>query len=141
MTNERPSTITFTPVDVDHSPIRMQCLVATATRPWSGGTMNARGRWQMLPQLLLVGAGNSDDHGPAGSCRRLSGERGGAGGPISGEVGSLPPSHVALTPPGLTGSDLDRMKETKEEECGPMGSRKALPYGWRILYAIHGHDV
>ncbi len=34
-----------------------------------GGTRAARGRCQMLPHLLVVGAGNSGDPDPAGSGR------------------------------------------------------------------------
>ena len=41
------------------------------------GTGAARGRCQMLPHLLVVGAGNSGDPGPAGRGRRLSGEHSG----------------------------------------------------------------
>ena len=47
------------------------------------------------------GRWKSDDHGPDGSSKRLSGERGGGGGPTSEGIGSRPPSHVSLTPPGL----------------------------------------
>jgi len=81
----------------------------------------------MLPHLFVVGAGNSDNQGQAGSCRRLSGERGGGGGPNSGEIGPPPPSHVFLTPPGLPGYDSDRLKEMEEEVYCLTSSREALP--------------
>ena len=72
----------------------------------------------MLLHLLVMGVGNSHDQDPAGSYRRSSGERGGSGGgSISEEIGSPPPPHVSLTPPGLTGSDSERLKEMEEEDC------------------------
>jgi hypothetical protein len=40
-------------------------LLATAARSWSGGTMVDRGGCQIPPHLLVVGAENSLDHGPA----------------------------------------------------------------------------
>jgi len=79
----------------------------------------------MLPHLLVVGAGYSHDHGPTGSCKRPSGERG--GGSISGEIGPPPPPHVSLTPPGLTGSILDRLKKMEKEDCCLVSSREELP--------------
>jgi hypothetical protein len=48
----------------------------------------------MLPHLLVVGARNSDDQGPAE--KGLSGEHGDGGGPINGEIGPPPPSQVSL---------------------------------------------
>ena len=81
----------------------------------------------MLPHLLVVGAGNSHKQGPAGSCSRPSGERGGGGDSISGEIGPPPPPHVSLTPPGLTGSDSDRLKETEEKDRCLACSREELP--------------
>jgi hypothetical protein len=87
----------------------------------------------MPSDLLVVGARNFDDQGPAGSCRRLSGERGGGGGPIGGEIYPPPPSHVSLTPPGVTGYDSERLKEMEEEVCCLTSSREALPHGWRIV--------
>ena len=69
----------------------------------------------MLPNLLVVGARISYDQAPVGSCRRLNGERGGGGCPISGEIGPPPPAHVYLTPPGLASSDSDRSKEMEEK--------------------------
>jgi hypothetical protein len=83
----------------------------------------------MLPHLLVVDARNSLDQGPAGSCRRPSGERGAVGGPISGEIGPPPPPLVSLTPPGLTGYDLDKLKETEEEDSCLACSREELPQG------------
>jgi len=80
----------------------------------------------------------SYDQGPAGSCRRPSGERGGGGGSISGEIGSPPPPQVSLTPPGLTGSDLDRLKEMEEENGCLASSREAFPQGWQIVGTVHG---
>jgi len=80
----------------------------------------------MLPHLLVVGAGDSDDHG---SCMRRSGKRGGRGGPISEDIGPPPPSHVPLTSLGLTGSDSDKLKEMEEEDCYLTGSWEALPHG------------
>jgi hypothetical protein len=81
----------------------------------------------MLPHLLVVGAGNSDDHGPAGACKRLSGERSGGGGPISGQIGTPLPSHLSLTPPGLKSYDSERLQEMEEADYCPMDSREALP--------------
>jgi hypothetical protein len=75
----------------------------------------------MIPHLLVVGARNSDDMGPDWPCKRLSGERGGRGGPISEEIGTPLPSNVSLTPTGLTGYDSERLKETEEEVCCPRG--------------------
>ncbi len=71
----------------------------------------------MLPHLLVVGARNSHDQDPARSCMRPSGERSGGGGSVSGDIGPPPPPRVSLTPPGLTVSDLDMLKEMKEEDC------------------------
>ncbi len=107
-------------------------LLASVARPSYGGTTIARGRYKMLPHLLVVGVRNSDDQGPDGSCKRLSGERGGGGGPISGEIGPSPPSHGSLTPPGLTSFNLGRLKEM-EEDCYTISSREALPCGWHIV--------
>ena len=87
----------------------------------------------MLPHLPVVGAGKSDDQGPAGSCRGLSGERVGGGGPISGEMRPPPLSQVSLTPPGMTGYDSNRLKEMEEEVCYLIASREALPHGWQIV--------
>ncbi len=101
-------------------------------------TMAALGRCHVLPHLLVVGAGNSHDQGPVGSYRRPSGERGGDGGSISGEIGPPPPPHVSMTPPGLTGSDSYRLKEMEEEDCCPACSREALPQGWQIVGTVHG---
>ena len=92
----------------------------------------------MLSHLLVVGARNSHDQGPTGSCRRPSGERGGGGGSISGEIGPPPPPHVSLTPPGLAGFDSDRLKELEEEDYCLAGSREALPQGWQIVGIVHG---
>ena len=57
----------------------------------------------MLPHLLVVGARNSDDQCPPWSCRRLRGEHGGGGSPISPliewigvDIGPQPPSHVSF---------------------------------------------
>ena len=45
----------------------------------------------MLPHLLVVGDGNSDEPDPAGSGKRPSGEhRGGGGGQIGVEIGPPP---------------------------------------------------
>ena len=87
----------------------------------------------MLPHLLVVGARNSYDQGPAGFCIRPSGERGGGGGSSIGEIGPPPPPHVTLTPPGLADSNLDKLKELEEEERCPIDSREALPYGQHIV--------
>ena len=87
----------------------------------------------MLPHLLVVGVGNAEEQSPAGSCMRLSEERGGGGGLFSIEFGPPPPSQVSLTPPGLTGSDSDRLMEMKEEDCYLIGSREALPSGGQIV--------
>ena len=73
--------------------------------------------------------------GPAGG---LSGERGGGGGSIIGESGPPPPPQVSLTPPGLTGSDLDRLKEIEEEDCCLASIREAMPQGWHIVGTVHG---
>ncbi len=83
----------------------------------------------MLPHLLVVGARNSHDHGPAGSCRRPSEDRGGGGGSISGEVGPPLPLQVSLTPSGVTGSHSEKLKETEEEDCCLACSREELPQG------------
>jgi hypothetical protein len=40
-------------------------LLASAARSWSDGTGTARGRCQMLPHFLMVGARNFRDPGPA----------------------------------------------------------------------------
>ena len=92
----------------------------------------------MLPHLLVVGAGHSHDQGPAGSCKRPSGERGGGGDSIGGEIGPLPPPQVSLTPPGLRGSDSDRLKEMEEEDCCPARSQEALPQRWQIVGTVYG---
>jgi hypothetical protein len=113
-------------------------LLASAARPWSGGTRFSRGRCKMLPHLLVVGAGNSHDQDPAGSCKRPTGERGGGRRSISGEIGPPPPPQVSLTPPGLTGSDLDRLKEMEEENCCLDSSLEELPRGWHIVGTLHG---
>jgi hypothetical protein len=57
-----------------------------------GGTGAARGRCQMLPHLLVVGARNSHDPGPAGRGRRLSGEHSGGSGRLIGEEIGMPSS-------------------------------------------------
>ena len=92
----------------------------------------------MLPHLLVVGAGNSLDQGPARSYRRPSEERGGGGGSNSGEIGPPPPPHVSLTPPGLTGYVSDRLKEMEEEDCCLARSREALPQRWQIVDTVYG---
>ncbi len=75
----------------------------------------------MVSHLLVVGVGNSDNQGPAGSCKRLNKERGGGDRPINGEIGTPPQSHVSLTPPSLTGYDF---KEADRDGGGGL-----LPYG------------
>ena len=40
-------------------PWELRRLLASAARSWSGGTGTARGRCQLPPHLLVVGAGNS----------------------------------------------------------------------------------
>jgi len=100
---------------------------------WNQGCYREMLRCHMLPHLLLVGALNSSDQDPAGSCRRLSEERGGGGGPISREIRPPLPPHVSFTPPDLTGSDSDRLKDVEEEDCCPIGSRDALSYGRQIV--------
>ncbi len=81
----------------------------------------------MLPHLLVVGDGNSNDQGPVGPCTRTSGERGGGGGPTGGEIGPPLPSHVSLTSPGLTGTNSERLTELEEVERYPIGSHEAMP--------------
>ncbi len=73
----------------------------------------------MIPRLLVTPM----TKGLVEPCKRLSGERGGGSGMISREIGTPPPSHVSLTPPGLTGYDSKRLKEMEEEDSCPMGSR------------------
>ena len=54
------------------------------------------GNYRKLPHLLVVSVGNSADPGPAWSCKRPCGGRGGGGGAIGGEIALPPPSHVSL---------------------------------------------
>jgi hypothetical protein len=93
----------------------------------------------MEPRLLAeyvieVGARNSNEHDSARRSLRPSGERGGGDDPIDGAiVPPLPPSHVPLIPPGLTGTDSKRLKEPEEAESCPSGSKEASPYGQDIV--------
>ena len=56
-----------------------------------GGIRAARGSCKMLPHLLVVGGGNSDELDPVGSGRRPSGKHGGGGGGQIGEEIGPPP--------------------------------------------------
>jgi len=64
-----------------------------------GGIRAACGSCQMLPHLLVVGAGNSDDPDPVGSGKRPSGDHGG-GGQIGEEIGP-PRCHRCLSDTNL----------------------------------------
>ena len=112
--------------------------LASAARARSGGIGTTRRKCQMLPHLLAVGARNSEDRGPTRSCKGLSGERGGGGGPISKGSGSRRRHGCLRTPPGLTGSNSDKLKEMEGEGCCLACSRKALPQGWQIVGTVHG---
>ena len=76
----------------------------------------------MLPRILVMDARNFNDQGPVGPCRRPSGERGGGDGPIGGEIGPPPRSHMSLTLPSITGAYSKRLKELEEEESFPKKS-------------------
>ncbi len=58
---------------------------------------------------------------------------GGGGGPIGGEIGPPPPSHVSLTPPDLTGIDSERWQELEEVERCSVGSQEELPCEQRVV--------
>ena len=69
-----------------------------------GGTGAARERCEMLPHLLVVGAGNSrDPAGPAGRGRRLSGERSVGGGRPIGDAGDRGGDRDAVATAGISG--------------------------------------
>jgi hypothetical protein len=87
----------------------------------------------MLPYPLVVGAGNSNDQGPAWPCKRPSGGQGGGGGLIKGEIGPPPPSNASLTPPGLTGKDLKRWQVLEEVDRCPANNHVELPWGQRVV--------
>jgi len=62
-----------------------------------GGIRSVRKSCQMLPHLLVVGVGNSDDPDLAGSGKKPSGEHGGGGGcQIGEEIGPPPPFPVVF---------------------------------------------
>ena len=85
-----------------------------------GGTGAARGRYQMLPHLLVVGASNSRDPGPVGRGRRLSGEHnGGSGRPIGEEIGMPSPPQG---PPAARSDGNTKSYRGREEQEDAGGS-------------------
>jgi hypothetical protein len=73
-------------------------LMVSAARPWSDGTMTARGGWQMPPPPTSSWWALETPVTLArrGSCMRPSGGHGGGGGVIGGEIVPQPPLHVFI---------------------------------------------
>ena len=80
------------------------------------------------PHLLVVGAGNSLDPGPARSGKRPSGGRCGGGGAIGGEIAPPSPAHVSFDTAWSDGHKNSEMSQrgrglgcrrSNEELCSP----------------------
>ncbi len=100
-------------------------LQASAARSWSGGTGTARGRCQMPRRLVVVGAGNSLDPGPARLWHeaKRGTQRSGGGCAIGGEIVHQPPSHVFFNTAWPEGHQVSGMW-TELEERGSTAKRQ-----------------
>ncbi len=85
----------------------------------------------MLPHLLVVGAINSRDPGPAGRGRRLSGEHRGGGGRSIGEEIGMPSSPEGPPVARFDGNGIsDRGRDEQEDAGGsPKNSRLRFVLG------------
>ena len=84
-----------------------------------GGTGGDRGRFQMLPHLLVVGASSSREPGSAGRGRRLSEEHSGGGGRPFGEKIGMPLSPQGPPVARSNGHmNSDRGREEQEDARG-----------------------